>query len=222
MDTKKKGKTVEEVYREIKKMIYYNDLAPGQKLIYQGLANKLNTSTTPVVQALKRLERSKFVRYEPNKGYFVGEITETEAKELYQCREALEIYAIPMIIQNLTAEKLDSVRGAFKEYNKATPPGQRRILMIRDAQFHLKIIEYAGNSVIYSILEDLFERIYLRYRPEYLWEDRIKEATMEHRAILKSLGEGDSKRTSSIIKKHIRKGMDHIIRNLRLSNNRPF
>jgi len=94
----KKGMTIDEVYQRIKEMIYYNQLAPGQKIIYNDLANRLKISATPVIQALKRLETSRIVNYIPNKGYFVGEITEIEARQLYQAREALETYIIPLVI----------------------------------------------------------------------------------------------------------------------------
>jgi DNA-binding GntR family transcriptional regulator len=211
---KKKGKTVEEVYDDIKKMIYYNRLAPGQKLIYRDIAERLNTSITPVVQALKALERSNFVRHEPNKGYFVQEITQTEAKELFQAREALEIYSISLIIENLDLEKLDSIREAFRDYKGAMAPEHRRMLMLKDARFHLKIVECSGNNVIYGLLEHIFEQITLKYRPEYLWEERIKEVAKEHAAILKSLGEGDIKKTTDLLRTHIRKGKEHIVSSL--------
>jgi DNA-binding GntR family transcriptional regulator len=211
---KKKGKTVEEVHDEIKKMIYYNMLAPGQKLIYRDIAERLNTSNTPVVQALKALERSNFVRHEPNKGYFVEEITKTEAKELFQAREALEIYAISLIIKNLDLKKLDAIKKAFRDYKGAMAPEHRRILMLKDAQFHLKIVECSGNTVIYRLLEHIFEQITLKYRPEYLWEDRIKEVAKEHAALLKSLREGDIKNTTNLLRSHIRKGKEHIVSSL--------
>jgi DNA-binding GntR family transcriptional regulator len=41
---------------------------------------------------MNRLEASGLVEYRPNKEHFVGEITETEATQLYQAREALEIW----------------------------------------------------------------------------------------------------------------------------------
>ena len=67
---RKKGKTVEDVFNEIKLMLYYNNIVPGQKLIYQDLALQLNTSTTPVIQALKGLRQSNLVRYIPEQGVF--------------------------------------------------------------------------------------------------------------------------------------------------------
>ena len=57
----KKGKTVEEVCQEIKKLVYYNVLAPGQKLFYQEVARRVNVSITPVVQALKVVRREELL-----------------------------------------------------------------------------------------------------------------------------------------------------------------
>ena len=212
------GKIVEEVSREIKRMVYCNIVAPGQKLVYQDLSKRLNTSVTPIVQALKFLERSNLVRYEPNKGYYIAEITETEVRELYQAREALEIYSIPLIIKNLNREKMDSMCKTFEEYTSVAMPESRRILMLMDAKFHLKIMKFSGNQVICRILEEIFEQIYLKYNPEYLWEKRVEEATEEHRDLLKSLGKGSIKDSKVSIKNHIRKSMNHIVDCLQTNN----
>ena len=89
--------------------------------------------------------------------------------------------------------------------------------MLKDAQFHLKIIEYSRNKIIYAYLKDILEKIYLRYKPEYLLKDRVKEAFKEHRAIFSALGQGDTARTQALISDHIQKGKGHIIHNLRSS-----
>jgi DNA-binding GntR family transcriptional regulator len=212
---KRLRKTVEEVYEEIKKMIYLNLLAPGQKLICQDLAKKLDTSTTPVIQALRGLERSSLVRHDHNRGYFVQEITIREAEELFQAREALESFAVPIIVQNLNRDRLESIRQAIKDYQNAQGSEQRRGLMLKDAGFHLKIMECAGNKVIYGLLEHVLEQITLKYNPEYLWEYRIKEVSKEHREILESLSKGNVAETQELMRSHIRKGRDHVIGSLK-------
>ena len=97
-----KGVAIEEAYQRIKEMLYLNQLAPGQKIHSNDMSRRLNISVTPVIQALNRLEASGLVEYVPNKGYFLGEITEQEAQELYEAREALEIYLIPKVVENIT------------------------------------------------------------------------------------------------------------------------
>lgn len=87
--------------------------------------------------------------------------------------------------------------------------------MLKDAGFHLKIMECAGNKVIYGLLEHVLEQITLKYNPEYLWEYRIKEVSKEHREILESLSKGNVAETRELMRSHIRKGRDHVIGSLK-------
>ena len=211
----KKGGATEQAYLQIKNMIYYNEVVPGQKLIYQDLAKRLNISVTPVIQALNRLvEHSNLVRHESNRGYFVGEITETEARELYEAREALEIYMIPLIIKNINPKALNSIREAFREPISPALPQYRRLILLKDTQFHLRMAEYAHNSVLLRMLTGIFEQIYLKYPPEYLTDTRVKSHAKEHRAVLDAIRRGDIDKATSFIKEHIRTGLDYVVATL--------
>jgi len=208
----KRALKADETFKKIKNMMYYNELSPGQKIVYQDLAKKLNTSITPIIQALKRLQDSNLVQYKPNKGYFIKEITKDEVKELYEAREALEIYIVPSIVQNLNSEKLSDIKKSFKDYNKTTK--DHRLLIIRDAQFHLKIAKFAHNNVIYRLLNGIFDEICLKYRPEYMGDERIAEAVQEHRRILNALEKRDVEKAVAMTKEHNKKGMEHVISSL--------
>ena len=205
------GIMIDDAYQKIKEMIYYNQLAPGQKVIYSDLAKKLNKSVTPVIQALNRLENARLVTYVPNKGFFVGEITEAEAVQLYQAREALEIYILPSIIENMTPSSFTEIKDTFKRYEGSN----RRMLFLHDAQFHLKIVEYARNDVIHQLLKDIFERIFLKYRPEFLDNVVANAAIKEHRDILNAMKKGDLAEATALVKGHIEVGLDRIIETIR-------
>lgn len=206
---------VDLAYQKIKEMMYHHELVPGQKLLYQELAKKLNMSITPVIQALNRLQLLKIVYSERNKGFYVGEADPVEAEELFITREALEVFLIPTILEKMTAKKLESIERAMKEHVKAVSfPQYRRLLLIIDTNFHLEIIKCAENKVIYDFCKLIFERIYLKYRPEYMREERLKEAAKEHRMLFEALKNGDLKKTERLIKDHIRSGREHIVNSL--------
>jgi len=210
----KKGMASQEAYDRIKKLISVNELVPGQKIIYDDMAKKLNMGVTPVIQALNRLESSNLVKYVPNKGYFVGEITETEVRQLYQAREALEVSVVPAVIQNFNSGKMDEIRQIFRKRRDAKRP--RREVLLEDTLFHLTIVRCANNDVIYNLLEYVFEQVYLKYRPEYLTDDRIKVLIKEHRALLDSLMKGNIEETMILVREHIRSGMEYIIQSIQL------
>jgi DNA-binding GntR family transcriptional regulator len=212
-----KGGSIDTVYSQLKTMMYNQELAPGQKLIYQDLARRLNISTTPILQALHRLENAKLVRYEPNKGFFVAEITESEARELYEAREALEVYLIPILVEKLTEKGIKKIRESFRVHEDSTAPNYRRLLMLKDAAFHLTLAKFTGNQVILDLLEKVLERIYVKYRPEYLGDERIKKVLTQHREILDVLKRKDTERAIQLTREHIRSGMEHMVNSLKRS-----
>ncbi|HMK65325.1 MAG TPA: GntR family transcriptional regulator [Thermodesulfobacteriota bacterium] len=213
--TKTEDSPVDVAYQKIKEMMYHHELVPGQKLLYQELAKKLNMSITPVIQALNRLQLLKIVYSERNKGYYVGEADPVEAEELFMAREALEVFLVPTILEKMTPKKLEAIEKAMKEHVKAVSfPQYRRLLLIIDTNFHLEMIKCAENKVIYNFCKLIFERIYLKYRPEYMREERLKEAAKEHRMLFEALKSGDVKKTERLIKDHIRSGREHIVNSL--------
>ena len=206
---------VDVAFRKIKEMMYHHEIVPGQKLLYQELAKKLGMSITPIIQALNRLQLLNIVYSERNKGYYVGETDPVEANELFTAREAFETFLVPAIIKNLTDKKLHDLEKALKEHVKAASiPEYRRILMIKDTNFHLQMIRIAENKVMYNLSKMIFEQIYLKYRPEYMREERIREAAEEHSALLKALREKDARKIRRLIKQHIKNGRAHVVGSL--------
>ena len=216
----KRGKAIEETYSKIKDMMYYNELAPGQKLIYQELARRLNVSITPITQALSRLKDSNLVEYMPNRGYFVREITEKEVHDLYDARAALETWLVPDVIKNLNSQKLSEIKKSFRQYSPQSE--NHRLLIIKDAQFHLKIAELSNNRAIYRLLAGILEEICIKYRPEYMGLERIGQAVKEHREILNALKKRDPEAAVAAVIDHNRNGREHVLLSLRRNRSVNF
>lgn len=210
----KKGLVNQRAYEQIKKLISINEFVPGQKLIYSDIAKKLNMGVTPIIQALNRLEASNLVKYLPNKGYYVGEIAETDVRQLYQAREALEVSIITDVIKNINSKKLYDIRQFFEKRRNMILP--RREVILEDTLFHLEIVKCANNNVIYNLLQYIFEQVYLKYRPEYLSNERLKVCVEEHKVLLNSLAKGNVEETIDLVREHIRMGMEYIIESIRL------
>lgn len=203
---------VDIAFNKLKEMVYHHEIVPGQKLMYQEIASKLGMSVTPVIQALNRLEFLNIVHYERNKGYYVGETSAEELDDLFAAREALETYLVPEIIRRLSAEKLEQIKLTMREYVNALPiPQYRKLLMIRDMKFHLRIIECAENAVMYNLSRHVLEQIYLKYRSEHMNDDRLKKAAEEHEEILDALKAKDERKVTRLLRQHIKNGKAHIV-----------
>jgi len=51
-------------------MIARYELVPGQKITYDQLAERINLSKTPIINALNRLEQEEFVFFNPESRVF--------------------------------------------------------------------------------------------------------------------------------------------------------
>jgi len=98
----------------IQKLLFNNDIVPGQKISYRMIAEKLGMSLTPVVQAFKILEFQGFVKHEPNKGYYIEPLSLQEIKEIYELRETIEISLLPKVIDNLDTESINKLNDILR------------------------------------------------------------------------------------------------------------
>lgn len=215
MTTKKKNDTpstkkepkflTREVYNEIRKTIFLNDYRPGQKLEYRKMAENMGMSPTPVVQALKHMELLELVRHEPNRGFFITEISQEEIKEAYRLREILELSLVPDIIANLDDSGEKKLKQTLHEYIEASKKGHVKLQMAKDFKFHLTIAEISGQSLTLWILRYLFDFLYLnRYRRGLFFYRPDNAAGNEHQAIFDAVMARDTGAARSAIKKHIR------------------
>ena len=81
-------------YRALWGGIVGGTIESGIQLRPDVIAEQLDISTTPVREALYRLETDGLVVKLPYKGWFVREFTEHEVRELYEMRAALECFAV--------------------------------------------------------------------------------------------------------------------------------
>ena len=176
------------VYIQIKELILTNRLRPSVKLTHDSLAETLNVSRTPVREALERLTQEGFVQRLARRGYFVSEISEKEAQELYEMRRALELFALNLSFDHGFLDKdLDPLEGFMDKYKENLDSGRTRDRMVIDRNFHLRLASISGNEILQRTLEQVFERLLLKRRVDGYFMDRGYVAHADHLKIIQAL-----------------------------------
>ncbi|MDJ0823614.1 MAG: GntR family transcriptional regulator, partial [Paracoccaceae bacterium] len=80
----------ETVYRRLRDMVLFGDLAPGQAVTIQGLVEGLGAGMTPVREALRRLTAEGALEALGNRRIAVPVLDTHAVAELTQARIALE------------------------------------------------------------------------------------------------------------------------------------
>ncbi len=199
-----KGKDLtKEAYNDIRKMIFSNELRPGQKIPYRRMAEGLSMSLTPVVQALKHMEFMGLVRHEQNKGFFVEKVTSREIDEAYQLRSTIEPKMLKETILSLNEEGTKKIGAALDEYIDACQKGSLKLKLVKDIQFHMSIAQLSGQNLSILILKYLFDFLYLRFGQELIFSRPSEDSADAHLAIFDAIKAKDIETATRVLKEHI-------------------
>lgn len=204
-----------QAYLEIRRMLFYNEIQPGQKIRYKNLATQIGVSMTPVIQALKWLEFRNIVRHEQNKGYYINEISLKEITEVYDTRLLLELSLVPAIIKNLDDLGIEKLKKAYNHYETAVVKEQYHQRMYTDMQFHMTLASLSKCKIQLKILDELFDVLLLRYNRNLLFLSVMDTSLKEHAQIFDALEQRNRNLLHTTLTQHITLVREHIIRGMR-------
>ncbi len=207
-----------EAYNGIRQMFFLNEIIPGQKISYGDLAKRLNMSTTPVIQALKRLEFQGLVRHEPNRGYYTENISLEEVTEIYDFRELIELSLLPGTITGMTKTKLRKLKKALDNHLDAVRDVFLKDRLVADMVFHMTLAELSGNRIRISTLKDLFDLLYLKYRGNILFVTPMEMVDAEHIELYDHIAAGNLEGAQKVLSSHIANVRKHAVLSIERMN----
>lgn len=171
-------------YQEIRHRILSGLLAPGSTIGQESLAADLGLSTTPVREALRRLEAAGWVSLAVHREARIAPLSHTELNELYAVRLSLDPMAAELACQAIDAERLERLDELL---NEPEPPDLERRLKL-NRELHRTIYTACGNQTLIDILDQLSDRSD-RYRLVLLSESPVMVTTSheEHTAIVDAI-----------------------------------
>src|SRR5262249_39450202 len=92
------------VYTELKHTVLNYRFAPGRPLHLGELAEQLKVSSTPIREALHRLEGEHLLAFIPNKGFFCKVLNIDEMRELSVLRYVLVEYPIAANVHGMKGD----------------------------------------------------------------------------------------------------------------------
>ena len=218
------GLTIEEnaylplrdvVFQTLRQAILKGELQPGERLMEIKLADRLGVSRTPIREAIRKLELEGLVVMVPRKGAAVANITEKDTKDVLEVRRTLEMFAVEVACDRISAEQLEQLKKAARDFEDSK--GSMDVIRIAetDMQFHEIIYEATQNDRLVQMLNNLRENMY-RYRIEYLKDPNYYDRLMrEHREILEAIESGDKQRARASMESHINQQQRAVIRKIK-------
>jgi DNA-binding GntR family transcriptional regulator len=164
--SRRAGSVREKAYRHIQRSIADGTLAAGGGISELLLAKELKSSRAPIREAMHQLAAEGLLEQNPSGGMVVAQLTRDDIVELYELREALEVFAVGKIarasmspgdkqrLQDLV-EEISALRRELEKANrKALDAEEMRRFIACDLGFHALLMSMANNSRLQKVVND--------------------------------------------------------------------
>jgi DNA-binding GntR family transcriptional regulator len=232
------------VYESLRRAISDGTLPSNYHLRENPLAAHFGVSTTPVREALRRLEREGLVAIRPNRGAIVQAFDLRGTMNLYEVRELIEVEAVRQAAlaperDFSRAESLLERLSRFPESTQATAAigatktgrtanagvngnrgnqGDGELLWPIDVAFHRAINEIGPNHLLADLAERTHRQIQaIRARASVVTTGKPGQSQTEHTALLEAIRERNPEHAEEIVRSHIRAVRDRVLPALRSS-----
>jgi len=188
------GAVRERVLATLRQEIIAGRLRPGDRLVERELADRFGVSRVPVREAIRSLVGEGFVHSETPRRTVVRRLTPTDVAELFELREALEVYASGLAAARATPESLAELAELLDQAATATLADDAEAITDINTRFHDHILAMAGNSLLISVMEPVDGRLRRLTRQNEEWPQLLTE----HRELYESIASGDPDRARRI------------------------
>lgn len=189
------------VATEMRRQILDGDLAPGDRLIEDRLAEQLGVSRNPVREALRVLSAEGFVEVSARRGAFVASLSADEAVNLFDVRLALEPLGARLAAQYVTAASVATLSAILDAARIATDDGNLDALSNLNTDFHAQVFAIGRNAYLASLATPMVKRSQWMFRHSAL--RRAPHSWTEHRGLIEAIRAGDEELAESEARAHV-------------------
>jgi DNA-binding GntR family transcriptional regulator len=207
------------VHEHIRADVLDGRWTPGEKLQPITLSELYETSTTVIREALTRLAGERFVRVEPNRGFFVPRLSLDQLRDITEVRCRNEGLALELAITRGDLTWESELIAAHYQLSHTQRRGPDDPAHVAEAwseahrAFHTKLIEACNVPVLLNLARQLSDstELYRRWAaPSPAAGSRNVE--QEHREILEATVARDATAATKLLRKHYETTVDVVLR----------
>jgi DNA-binding GntR family transcriptional regulator len=182
------------------------ELPPGQRLVIDDIARRLEVSAIPIREALQSLQAEGLVVSAPHVGATVASISQDEVHEVFAIMEGLETVAVREAAVRLTPAQGESLGTIVAQMDTAVERREYEPWAEMNGTLHRAIGEVAAMPLLREMTDRALSR-WERLRRHYfqgVLVPRVEQAQREHRELLVALVARDADAAERVVRAHNR------------------
>lgn len=188
----------EQAYEKLRQLVL--EAEPGTFFSVRKCANELDFSYTPTREALLKLHAEGMLRLVPKVGFFTVQMDLRDITDIYQSRECVEQYVLPLVIPHLTENDKKFLYGKIAEQEKALEKADFSKYTEVDSEFHCYLINLLNNKR----LTEFYENVRSQYRAasNAVATEHSRIPIEEHKEFMNFIEEGNYQEAVEVIRRH--------------------
>lgn len=148
----------EVVYRQLRDLVLFGELAPGDAVTIQGLVQTLGAGMTPVREAIRRLIAEGALRFQGNRRVSVPTLSLDELSEIDFLRKNVESQLAELAARHISAADISALSQIDSTLDTAILNGDVRGYLKANYQFHMTLYARADAPILLGVADQLWLR----------------------------------------------------------------
>jgi DNA-binding GntR family transcriptional regulator len=214
---REEGSAREKAYQHIQEKILTGEWPGGAPVSELALAKEMGLSRTPIREAVRQLAGEGFLEDLANGGMAVAQLRRADIAELYELREAIEVYAVGKAasigLRSSDIVRLEGFLGECEDLRElleqrgqsCLDPMQMQRFIHADLGFHTLLLHTAANRRMLKLVTEtrLLIRIFSIQREGHS-AGQLRQIHEQHRAVLRAVMDARGDDAKAILSAHIR------------------
>lgn len=198
-------------YRNLRKLILFGELAPGQPVTIQGLVSTLGAGMTPVREAIRRLTAEGALEFQGNRRVCVPLLSAGNMEELIFARQAIEPQLVLRAAKRMGPEHLEKLTEIDSRLDDAISAGNVGAYLELNYRFHSELYGLANAPILQSLADGLW----LRFGPSLrvvcgrLGTQNLPD---QHKEALAAMRDGNAEAAAEAMRQDVIQGMEQVRR----------
>jgi DNA-binding GntR family transcriptional regulator len=196
----------EDVAERLRGQIFARELEPGAWIDESKLSAEYGISRTPLREALKVLAAEGLVTMKPRRGAYVAEMSRDDVAQIYHLLSLLEADAAGEVARRADATQLAHLAQLHERLEKQVR--QRDAFFAANEQFHMALLDIAGNRWRMQIVADLRKVMKLNRHHSLFKQGRLSDSLAEHRALMSAITAREGAKAAKLMREHFASGLE--------------
>jgi DNA-binding GntR family transcriptional regulator len=192
-----------QVFERLRQLIISLSLPPGSPLSRTALAEQFGVSSTPIRDALMRLDEEGLVEVYPQYATVVSRIDIKLAQQAHFLRQSLELEIVRMLALDHADQLADQLTGAIALQQQSAKAGDFAQFMGADDDFHRQLYAGAGKGELWTLVKSRSGHIDRLRRLHLPSPGKAQDIVRHHQLIAAAIAAGEADAAQRHLRNHL-------------------